>query len=326
MRKTPFILDLIKASKRETIFMNTLMKLLCMYSLGANCILSAQTLSKDYPFLKSVDAIAQVSFSSSDGYFYYSYTLRNHASSVGKIEEFSMDLSRDQYTIEYDTVGLRFDTSNSDYEERSFRRNFPRLARYIIPIGLPNLPEHWGSVWGNQRSVSLSNVHDPVPPGGIADGFMVMSKGLPGIRRFIIEPEFQDALYFPSIEDTTFWKVPATKFIDSIRAAVNFHGWTIGPTAPPANFVPAVWLDTLISYKHQALALGWIVNKGIITSLDQKLENAKQQLQRGNASAAKNVLQAFVNEVEALNKQGNQVTSEAYAPLKFNAEYLISKL
>ncbi|MFH0988579.1 MAG: hypothetical protein V1799_01015 [bacterium] len=106
----------------------------------------------------------------------------------------------------------------------------------------------------------------------------------------------------------------------------SVKGKTIGPVDPSSQFIPINWIDTLITYKHQAIELDWILNKGITTSLDQKLENARQQLQKGNTKTARNILEAFVNEVEALNKQENQITSEAYALLKYNAEYLISKL
>ena len=84
------------------------------------------------------------------------------------------------------------------------------------------------------------------------------------------------------------------------------------------------WVDTLISYKHKAFDLGWIQDKGIANSLDQKLDNAKAQLVRKNNKSAKNILEAFVSEVEA--QKNKHLTSEAYALLKFNAEYLISKL
>jgi hypothetical protein len=84
------------------------------------------------------------------------------------------------------------------------------------------------------------------------------------------------------------------------------------------------WIDTLISYKHRAYDMGWITDQGIANSLDQKLENARRQLEQGNKKAAKNILEAFVNEVEA--QKGKHLSSEAYALLKFNAEYLISKL
>lgn len=84
------------------------------------------------------------------------------------------------------------------------------------------------------------------------------------------------------------------------------------------------WIDTLISYKHRAYDKGWITNQGTANSLDQKLENARRQLEQGNSKAAKNILAAFVNEVEA--QKGKHLSSEAYALLRFNAEYLISQL
>lgn len=86
-----------------------------------------------------------------------------------------------------------------------------------------------------------------------------------------------------------------------------------------------MFLDTLISYTYQAHSLHWIADSGIVTSLDQKLEAARPQIIADRPSA-KNILQSFVNELDALNTQGNQITSEAYALLKFNAQYLISKL
>lgn len=112
----------------------------------------------------------------------------------------------------------------------------------------------------------------------------------------------------------------------------SFAIFSIGPGDPPEPFFALAFLDTLISYKHQALDLGWIKDKGIANSLDQKLDAAKAQLEKKNNKAAKNILEAFINEVEALHKDGGRaqkdkhLTSEAYALLKFNAEYLVSKL
>ncbi len=101
-------------------------------------------------------------------------------------------------------------------------------------------------------------------------------------------------------------------------------GLTISPQTISEFLSPPSLLDTLISYKHQAMALKWIDNEGIANSLDQKLENAKQKLENRDSVAARNILQAFVNEVEA--QKDKHLTSEAYALLKFNAEYLIDRL
>ncbi len=99
---------------------------------------------------------------------------------------------------------------------------------------------------------------------------------------------------------------------------------TIGPSNLFYSLNVEESLDTLISYKHRALSLGWIDNQGIVNSLDSKLDNARKKLVSGDSTAAKNILNAFVNEVEA--QKGKHLTSEAYALLKYNAEYLMDKL
>ncbi|MGH2569298.1 MAG: hypothetical protein ACRDGA_13250 [Bacteroidota bacterium] len=163
------------------------------------------------------------------------------------------------------------------------------------------------------------------------DGFALKSKSVPGIVKVYFQGnagEFSAPFGGPSFElDQQIAQLqifPANRVIRK----------TVGPVLPPTPFVPLAFLDTLISYKHQAFDLGWIKNRGIIQSLNAKLENARAQLRRNNKTAARNILQSFVNEVEALWKeenqrrdpQGVQITSEAYALLKFNAEYLLSKL
>ena len=108
---------------------------------------------------------------------------------------------------------------------------------------------------------------------------------------------------------------------------------TLGPTAPPADFKPIEFITNIINIKHEASALGWITNKGIEQSLDAKLDNAKKKIEQGNIGAAKNILSAFINEVEAQGcavyencPQGKHLTPEAYALLKYNVQYLIGKL
>ncbi len=103
---------------------------------------------------------------------------------------------------------------------------------------------------------------------------------------------------------------------DSTNQSVPVNATTVMPVE--------TLLDTLISLKHQALAEGWIDNRGIANSLDSKLDNARKKLASGDSTTAKNMLNAFVNEVEAQN--GKHLTSEAYALLKYNAEYLIDRL
>lgn len=83
-------------------------------------------------------------------------------------------------------------------------------------------------------------------------------------------------------------------------------------------------------------------NNGIIGVLDRRLDMAKRALTRGDSVVARRDLQIFVMEVELVNRLGEKeearsqkpevrgqkpvMTSEAYALLKYNAEYLIDRL
>jgi hypothetical protein len=164
--------------------------------------------------------------------------------------------------------------------------------------------------------------------GWSADGFALGSSGIPGIGVAYFQGNAPIEVYRYELPYEMLRQVAALKIFPADHVARP----TIVPVAPPEPFVATAFLDTLTSYKHQAFALGWIKNQGIVQSLDAKLDNAKRQLQRNNTTAARNTLQAFLNEVEALWKDeehpygGKQITSEAYALLKFNAEYLVSKL
>lgn len=87
---------------------------------------------------------------------------------------------------------------------------------------------------------------------------------------------------------------------------------------------PMTILEQMIAYIKQARQTNHITNQGIANSLNQKLENAKKQLEKGKTKQAMNMLNAFLNEVEAQKEK--HLTSEAYALLKYNAEYLIQRL
>jgi hypothetical protein len=161
-----------------------------------------------------------------------------------------------------------------------------------------------------------------ISPGESYGGFKIASPGLPGIANAY----FQGATSIKAQFVGTMRNREVAKQISALRSfPTNYVSKkTIAPVIKPDSITVSALLDSLISYKHQALALGWITNRGIANSLDQKLENARRQLERGNNKAAKNMLEAFLNEVEA--QKDKHLTSEAYALLKFNAEYLISKL
>jgi len=193
-------------------------------------------------------------------------------------------------------------------------------ARYVEKI---HSAEHWGAGMPQEDSIAsvrwgTATEYDIVP-GESRGGFSFESPSPPGIVDYYAEgyhnpPSFPEGMAPDSIPG----------YDDLTPYGPGIVGKTVGPVLPPDPFIAAEFLDTLASYKHQAFALGWITNKGILNSLDQKLDNVRKQLGRDNTNTAKNILNAFIKEVEA--QKDKHLTSEAYALLKYNAEYLIEKL
>jgi hypothetical protein len=104
----------------------------------------------------------------------------------------------------------------------------------------------------------------------------------------------------------------------------SFKGVTICGTNPPDPFVPINFIDSLINYNFRSFELGWITNQSTANKYDSLFTSAKTQLQQNNNNAARTTLQTVLQEVDI--DSTNNLTSEAYALIKYNTEYLLSKL
>lgn len=287
------------------------------------------------PHLRNVILKCSVVHDVSTRILTYRYSITNGVSSTGCINGIDIDISVPPSGTQLSNIGL---TDYPRYVDRSPLR-FDSTVR-VIPVGIPRLPSFNGftSAWFAGFSLDgfvgwFRAIPDyRLPPGKTLDSMIMTSHGLPGLRRFVISPSYNPkpaVEITPENEDSVYMHTPEpTAEEDSVELAledsIKVRGWTIGPTAPPLDFTATSWIDTLASYKHQAVSLGWIDNRGIANSLDSKLDNARNKLAAGDSTAARNMLNAFVNEVEAQN--GKHLTSEAYALLKYNAEYLIDRL
>jgi hypothetical protein len=331
------------------------MKQKVLVSMLSNVLLLASAFAQDlqYPTLSNVQIRANVTYNSRERMFYYSYAVMNDVQNTGSINAMEADISRRPGGIDIDTVGLRF--VNDGFTEGSFRRNFPHLQGKVVPVGFLKTP---GGTWTGGLSDDLTAVFDGVGedhirPGQSLGGFEIMSEGLPGIRRCIVSPFFDfDSLFseerFPDEEN-----IPNT---DSIQNAVKFRGWTVGPTAPPANFDASAWIDTLLSYTRQSAELSWLgkgrdndcddderADEGIAKNIELRLQKAKRELTRGDSVQARKELEKLVQKVERIWKRSQEeekkhkrdrwerndnviITSEAYALLKYNMEYLMDRL
>jgi hypothetical protein len=284
----------------------------------------------ELPNISNTQLKAQVTLEG--GVYTYSYTMSSGSANTGEIGSFDIDIKQPQGGVELSGEGL---VNGPGYLKHTSAQvlSEPSTPK-MLPVGLfspPNWvsgPDVFGQAgWGaGDKGILL--------PGQSLGGFQMTSHGIPSIRDFRVEPE----LIPPSAGDTEEPPLAPTPEesrakIKEIEDKVAFKGKTLSPTAPPANFVALDFLNYLIDLKHQAGTLGWITNPGVQDSLDVKLDQVAKKLQAGDTKTAANVLNAFLNEVDAQGcpkydgcPAGKHLLPEAWALLKFNAEYLLGKL
>ncbi len=282
-----------------------------------------------YPNLYKVQIITTVSYDSSAYMYYYSYKLNNDLNNKGNLQEFEIDISRANNTISLDTIGLRF--AGSGFMERMFRQDFPPRQQSVVPVGFPTVPNiHWTATLNNRPTALIFANSFFVKPGNSIEGIVIMSKGLPCIRGFVVRPNFQDDLLFPNPDDTTItYYVPPE---DSVREVVNYHGFTIGPSAPLINFIPIVWCDTLTSYTTQSRAMSWIKDDATANKYLGYFASAKIKLVQQDIIGARTVLLQVLKDVDIdstanpATQTAGKLTSEAYALICCNTKYLLAQL
>ncbi|HXG38859.1 MAG TPA: hypothetical protein VNL36_08840 [Bacteroidota bacterium] len=122
------------------------------------------------------------------------------------------------------------------------------------------------------------------------------------------------------------------------RSLIGYSLKDFVPPRPSASTPVSVLLDSLISYKHQVFALGWLGDKNFVNELDNHLDNAKRHLERRdslNTAMQVSLFQEKVNrEYEhTKEKQGKGlprdprfVTIEGWKFLYHHAQYILDRL
>lgn len=302
--------------------------------LGIIAISLADVSAEDIPVLKDVQVISSIMLDESSGLYEYSYEVSNSQASTGQIFMVEIDISRPPQSRELSADGLVIYKGlnwRGEMRQVSFESKLAvlsgRLLKPIVPIG-GEPPSGWSfdialrgtASWGSSGKTNR------IMSGYSLDGFKLISRGIPSIRDVAIHPKWVLVVEgYVSEEDE--------EKARHIEEEITFRTKTIGPTAPPEELVPADFLQNIIDMKHEAFELGWITNKGIERSLDAKLDAAKKKLAAGNTKATGNILKAFIHEVEAQGcenyddcPRGKHLTPEAYALLKYNAQYLMDNL
>ncbi|MDA8104786.1 MAG: hypothetical protein M0Z71_05345 [Nitrospiraceae bacterium] len=322
-------------------------------------LLSRSSFGNELPYLKNVEITAKVNLDPEMARYTYYYTVINSLSSIGNLVGLEIHVTYPKGGGVLRSDGLTIPRGKTMF---TFEQTISRLDNLkevnIVPIGMQK-PAGWMtglSVYGTARLGGGDYVY--LKPGQSLSGFILYSYGLPGIRDFKADPSFDVNEYYPSVDSLTSQEEVDALLagIEQDESSVSFKGKTIGPTAPPADFKPIIFLDYIVSLKKQSYNLGWLIQceddgkgkeegeeEGIMKSLDKKLANAREKLVKGDIEEVVEMLNSFIHEVEALykgdkeekkeksdkhdaDKEHGHITSEAYALLKYNTQYLVGKL
>jgi hypothetical protein len=277
--------------------------------------------------LRGVTVSAAVQKDEGTGIFTYRYRVFNPATNDGKIWSVDIEISRSPSEAVLRREGL---VNGPRYMRHSSEDAFQRVP--MVPVGI-SAPEGWTSDLGFDARTpprgfaGWGSIDEPfrILPGQIREGFQLTSYGLPGIRTVEIQPDID----YDKLPDQYFGDPEKTR---KLRDRLISHTESVGPKAPPQAFVPLEFLNYLITLLHDSRQQGWVREKGIHQSLLAKLTSVKRKLKAAEGAEAKNILNTFLNEVQAsscpaFTCPGNPpLTSEAYALLFFNGQYLWGRL
>jgi hypothetical protein len=253
------------------------------------------------------------------GVFSYQYSVSNPSKNDGSIYSFYLFLGQDP--------GL--DSS----EVPSSLKQCPRFSEYASEQVLKNrngtevgsmAPPGWDCGYGNLRgfsSVSYGWGAEDNPslivPGKSLTGFALTSYGLPAIRDALVQP-WIELDHLPQEYSENALKTAALK--DKVR----WLGKTIGPKFPSKAFVPAGFLDYMISIKDQSVSLGWIKGKHLENELDEIFKRAKRNLGPCEQRELKEDIKKLVEKFGERRCDG--VSGEARALFLYNAKYFLAQL
>lgn len=273
--------------------------------------------------LGSVSVSATVTFSSKTQMYRYSYRVTNPATSTGKINDFEIDISRPSGTLFLDRDGLVFDEETAALVAVSYSGR----ESLVTAISFPSRPAYWTpgisnelmGRWFTGRGHLLS-------PGNSLSGFVIQSKGLPTIRIARVSPYF-NVDQFPNIDllPTDEAVDSVTNLIDSLRASLPRQLRTVGPVNPPSPLNALNFLDTMKSYVKQSRLLNWITTDRTAENYMKLVDSLRTQILKHRGFLAHRFLDLVITNAKRDNKS-NSITSEAYALLRYNAEFFKTHL
>jgi len=209
------------------------------------------------------------------------------------------------------------------FNDSSSRQRIQRFyLEGIRSICSPIKPEKWlFGAWPDTPVVGWNSLvywDEMIKPGNNRSGFGLSCIGLPTIVSYYVQGNRPIARATENEPEITTEEYRSNIFINSV------HGFTIGPKDPPSTFDGLNFIDTLNSYTTQSRTLGWIKYQLTANKYTGLFDSAKSQLQRDAIRATRATLDTVL--ANANRDSSSTLSSEAYALIYFNTEYLLNQL
>jgi len=278
------------------------------------------------PLLKDALVRTEVSLNYKTGTYTYSYSITNPASNSADINCIEIDITRKQMT---ENLGGGDFTLQGSYETKTFNENLNRRGDWfkpppMVPVGVKAPPE-WSAHLKERGTVQLNYWEEnPISPGTTQSGFLVESRGPPGIREIYFIPSW----YFRVLgKKDTIWFV-RSKNEKPIKDDFEVKKKTVGPTAPPTDstgqFSPAILLDSIDGYIGDSVKLGWLNDRKLADNLRTQLNSIRGALRSNNLESVNKGFKKFLKTLNGIDR--SKLSPEAYGLLSLNAQYLIARL
>lgn len=113
------------------------------------------------------------------------------------------------------------------------------------------------------------------------------------------------------------------KYLDNVRTN-SVSGFTLAPSKFSNNTQPVEIIDSLISYTKRSEEYGWIVKGKGLNKYENYLGSMRSSIQKSDNAGTLSFIHIFLKELE-IDRQ-TVFSSEAYSLLRYNAEFLLTKL
>ncbi|MGA2625196.1 MAG: hypothetical protein ABSF91_15170 [Bacteroidota bacterium] len=184
-------------------------------------------------------------------------------------------------------------------------------------------PVHWeplssSRVHGRKWYVFDNFKSSMINPGQTASGFEINSLSLPAIVEYYVQGYRPESNAVFDSTDLSENDLKNDILTNSIK------GYTIAAQDPPSPFNRLNFLDSLKSYVLQSRSLGWITSQSSADTYALLIDSAKARLQRNDSLSAHRALDTVIQ--HAVADSASVLSSEAFALIFFNAQYLLAQM